>query len=670
MGRRPSLSGGAEASRLVEIAHHWTAANRPSRALTAAIAAADASRAVFAYAEAARQYEHATDTWDLVPAEDRPSDRDLGDLLGAASDVALLIGDGPRAVDFAERAVEAVDAAEGPEGDVERRARARERLGHAASLAGDTATSIRLLQEAVGLFEEGQPVEAVVSSPNEQPSSSAHARVLTGLAANLMLGGRSGDSRPVAERAIAAARASGDQGIESRAMSILGVDLATLGNLGAGIDLLRRSLELADPADDPAAIPRAQANLGTVLEMAGFVEEALDVSFAGVESTRRYGTEMSFTIFLEANAAAMLIELGRYPEATELLEGNIPRALPGVSTVNLYLTLAHLAIRTGDLASARRHLQIARAEARGIEDAQYVIDLYRFQTEIELWEGDPDSALATAREGFDRLAQIDDAVILGQLAIPAVHAAADLAVKARASRRAEAAQAAVDAARDVVERYRASTARMTAPDALAEHEIGWHMSLCLSEVGRASGDDGPDAWDAVRPAVQARPAPFLEAYVLWRAAEAYAGQSDAASAAERLRAAHAIAASIGASLLLARIESLGRRLRVAFAAAAVPTIEGVRGAPADGADDSGPAVDDTPTPAAPPDPFGLTEREREVLALVAEGYTNRRIASELFISDSTAGVHVSHILAKLEVESRTEAAAIAVRLGLDKDARV
>jgi DNA-binding NarL/FixJ family response regulator len=123
-------------------------------------------------------------------------------------------------------------------------------------------------------------------------------------------------------------------------------------------------------------------------------------------------------------------------------------------------------------------------------------------------------------------------------------------------------------------------------------------------------------------------------------------------------------------LLLARIESLGRRLRVAFAAAAVPTIEGVRGAPADGTDDSGPALDDRPTPAAPPDPFGLTEREREVLALVAEGYTNRRIASELFISDSTAGVHVSHILAKLEVESRTEAAAIAVRLGLDKDARV
>ena len=69
--------------------------------------------------------------------------------------------------------------------------------------------------------------------------------------------------------------------------------------------------------------------------------------------------------------------------------------------------------------------------------------------------------------------------------------------------------------------------------------------------------------------------------------------------------------------------------------------------------------------AAPADPFGLTAREREVLALVAEGYTNRRIADELFISESTAGVHVSNILGKLGVDSRTEAAAIAVRLGLD-----
>ncbi len=64
------------------------------------------------------------------------------------------------------------------------------------------------------------------------------------------------------------------------------------------------------------------------------------------------------------------------------------------------------------------------------------------------------------------------------------------------------------------------------------------------------------------------------------------------------------------------------------------------------------------------DPFGLTVREREVLALLAQGLTNRQIGEALFISSSTAGVHVSNILAKLGVTSRTEAAAVAVRLGL------
>jgi len=53
-----------------------------------------------------------------------------------------------------------------------------------------------------------------------------------------------------------------------------------------------------------------------------------------------------------------------------------------------------------------------------------------------------------------------------------------------------------------------------------------------------------------------------------------------------------------------------------------------------------------------------------VLALVAEGYTNRRIADALFITESTAGVHVSNILGKLRVTNRVEAAAVALRLGL------
>lgn len=60
----------------------------------------------------------------------------------------------------------------------------------------------------------------------------------------------------------------------------------------------------------------------------------------------------------------------------------------------------------------------------------------------------------------------------------------------------------------------------------------------------------------------------------------------------------------------------------------------------------------------------LSEREREVLRLVAQGRTNKEIAESLVISAATARNHVSHILEKLGMRSRTEAAAFAVELGL------
>ena len=56
----------------------------------------------------------------------------------------------------------------------------------------------------------------------------------------------------------------------------------------------------------------------------------------------------------------------------------------------------------------------------------------------------------------------------------------------------------------------------------------------------------------------------------------------------------------------------------------------------------------------------LTEREREVLALVARGYTNKQIADTLYVSEKTARNHVSHILEKLGLSRRSEAAAFAV----------
>ena len=118
--------------------------------------------------------------------------------------------------------IELIDASSGSADDRGRRARARERFGYASWLAGDTATSIRLLEEAIDLLDG-------------TPPSTDEARVLAGLAGNLMLAGRCGRSVPFAERAIESARAVGAQAIESRALNILGVDRANLGNI-AGRD--------------------------------------------------------------------------------------------------------------------------------------------------------------------------------------------------------------------------------------------------------------------------------------------------------------------------------------------------------------------------------------------------------------------------------------------------
>ncbi|HTU75545.1 MAG TPA: helix-turn-helix transcriptional regulator, partial [Trebonia sp.] len=68
---------------------------------------------------------------------------------------------------------------------------------------------------------------------------------------------------------------------------------------------------------------------------------------------------------------------------------------------------------------------------------------------------------------------------------------------------------------------------------------------------------------------------------------------------------------------------------------------------------------------AGPSPLAaLTDRERDVLRLIARGMSNRDIGTELFISPKTASVHVSNILGKLGVASRTEAAARAHALRL------
>ena len=77
-------------------------------------------------------------------------------------------------------------------------------------------------------------------------------------------------------------------------------------------------------------------------------------------------------------------------------------------------------------------------------------------------------------------------------------------------------------------------------------------------------------------------------------------------------------------------------------------------------------VDAISQPPGEPASGRLTSREQEVLALIARGFSNKRIARELGIAEKTVKTHVGHVLAKLGVTDRTQAAVHAVRMGLDR----
>ena len=165
-----------------------------------------------------------------------------------------------------------------------------------------------------------------------------------------------------------------------------------------------------------------------------------------------------------------------------------------------------------------------------------------------------------------------------------------------------------------------------------------YAALCSAELTRVDGAPDPAAWDAAIARADALAIPAAGAYARWRRAEASLALGQRHAAAEPLRTAAATATRLGARPLLEEIQALARRGRVELGDAAEATAE-------DGLD--------------------LTEREREVLRLVAVGRTNREIGAELYMSPKTASVHVSRILRKLNVRGRVEAAAVAHRRGLE-----
>jgi DNA-binding CsgD family transcriptional regulator len=173
------------------------------------------------------------------------------------------------------------------------------------------------------------------------------------------------------------------------------------------------------------------------------------------------------------------------------------------------------------------------------------------------------------------------------------------------------------------------------------------LAQCRAEHSRLHGHPDPAGWAATAAEWEALGQPYPAACARWREAEALlATRASRARAEQALGAAHAVAVRLGAVPLRRELELLAQRGRLRLEPPVQPVAE-----------------PETHSAAAS---LGLTQREAEVLALVAAGRTNRQIGQELFITPKTASIHVSRILAKLGVAGRGEAAAIAHRLGLDK----
>jgi DNA-binding CsgD family transcriptional regulator len=193
-------------------------------------------------------------------------------------------------------------------------------------------------------------------------------------------------------------------------------------------------------------------------------------------------------------------------------------------------------------------------------------------------------------------------------------------------------------------RARLARERDVIPSPLA----GWESLTAAAPADRAyramalaETADGPESvgnWESTVGLWREAGEPFPLAQALLRLGAALVAANDRGQAADVLAEAAAIADGLGAAPLAAEVESLARRARLPLRAAL-----------------AGAAGVGLPK---------LTQREVDVLRLVAEGHSNSVIATELFISPKTVSVHVTNLLAKLGVANRREAAAIAYRAGL------
>jgi DNA-binding CsgD family transcriptional regulator/tetratricopeptide (TPR) repeat protein len=618
---------GAQDARLAaEISYHRLAAGDLVAGLAATVRAATAARAAGAFADAHVLLQRALDAWPGVPDAERAAGMTRDRLLERAAEASLAAGRPGPAVEHLADALASLETT-GVGRDQERAALLLDARGRAHSAAGSTEAAIADHERAVALV----PVS---------PPTRARARVLAGLGRVLALAGRYDASLPPSREAAGLAEDLEDPEVLADALATLGADQAYLGDGEAAFATLRRAREVALRAGYPATALRAWSNLADALEVYGRFDECWDECAAAADYAEASGLARSFGSFVLCVGTGALWALGRWDEADLALERAGESAPAGDTALLYHLSRAHIDVGRGRFDSVERNLATVDRLLGPATRPQWRVFGAGTAAEMALWQAEPLRARAVMDHAWDALDHLDpgDLVEASNVLHRAMWAEAELAMAARARHDPAGLEAATARGEAILARARAVSAAIGERSPHMSARPSSALALCEAEWTRLVGGPAPETWAAAADGCLEAGQACWHAYATYRRAEAWLAAGDRERALEPLQVALSAAGAMGAQPLLAAVASLGRRARL--------PLEGLDG------------------PVAPRSPFGLTPREREVLALVAGGRSNREIGERLFITEKTAGVHVSNILGKLDVRSRSEAAALAHRLGL------
>jgi DNA-binding CsgD family transcriptional regulator/tetratricopeptide (TPR) repeat protein len=626
LSERPELASVSPAVRAGELAVHWDAAGERTQALPARVQAGLAAERARAFADATSHYERALEQWDRVPDPGRLAGLDRVELLVRTADAAAFTGAVQRAVELLEDVLAQVDPAVEPV----RAAQLLARLGDHRRVAGDEAGALAACEQAERLLVG-------------RPPSAERARVLTAHAYVLHLSLRFKQAIPRCEEAIACARAVGARAEEARALDLLGGCLSH-DDPDRAIRMALEARAIAEDVENAEAVIDTYLTVILALRLAGRERDALEEAQQGYQRARRLGLERATGSFLANQLAFGLLHTGRWAECEQLSRELLAGDRWGA--VELHRALGTLLTRRGEFTAAREQLQLGLRLSPAFQEDLAWLGL----AELALWEGRHDEAAAAVAEGLRFCAERDPEGVIPDVSSPWYA----LALRLEAERAEQA--AARRAVEEVAEAQRRATPVLGSLDRLATASlpqasyplIAGYLLLARAEQSRLEGRSDPERWRAAAAAWERLEYPFDAAYARLREAEALVASGASRPQAEQaLRSAHQTSVMLGAGPLRREVELLAQRGRLRLEQP-VDTI----------------AVPKAPSSAAAS--LGLTPREAQVLALVAEGRTNLQIGQALFITEGTAGVHVSRILTKLGVAGRGEAAAIAHRLGLDR----